>query len=543
MIVTAIIILLLTIQKQGITQTCEMYSSIPASDIHEIAIDSYGNKWMAADDDASGLIKYYGTTYTHYYPPTDLDLTCIAVDANNNIWVGSTETGISKFNGTTWTNYNPSNTGNGIPSTWIVDVAVSPVNGDIWVATATEGLSRFNGTTWTKHNTTTSGGAIPSNNISSVAIDNNGNVWAGTQDGLAEYNGSTWSYNSVIGYQGVNKIKVDRKKNNIWVGTGITETTNSSYLTGSLWKYNGTSWTSYQTGMNYKVVTAIAIDYWSNVYVCESYQNTSYPMWFNAFQKLDTSSNWSLLSIGCVGVCYVDNMIMDNCNNLWLSVPYNGTTGGYGFYGSNPMTNFYANFSSSSTQICQGSSVNFTDQSTGNPTSWQWSFGDGNTATTENTNHVYNNAGNNVTVLSISTSGGCHSSKTDTIKVMPNLTPTIGINSDATDNKTCSGTLVHFTTSITNGGTSPVYQWMINSTFAGTNSSSFSTSSLHNGDTVKCIMTSNIPCYTTNTASAFTVFTVNSLPIAEAGENQTVCTGSSVGLMPQVEHLINGIIV
>ena len=43
-------------------------------------------------------------------------------------------------------------------------------------------------------------------------------------------------------------------------------------------------------------------------------------------------------------------------------------------------------------------------------------------------------------------------------------------------------------------------------------------------------MTSNIPCYTTNTASAFTVFTVNSLPIAEAGENQTVCTGSSVVL-------------
>jgi PKD repeat protein/subtilisin family serine protease len=37
-----------------------------------------------------------------------------------------------------------------------------------------------------------------------------------------------------------------------------------------------------------------------------------------------------------------------------------------------------------------GESIDFTDQSTGNPTSWAWDFGDGSTSTLQNPSHVYN---------------------------------------------------------------------------------------------------------------------------------------------------------
>lgn len=37
--------------------------------------------------------------------------------------------------------------------------------------------------------------------------------------------------------------------------------------------------------------------------------------------------------------------------------------------------------------------VTFTDESTGDPTSWSWDFGDGNTSTTQNPVHTYNNDG------------------------------------------------------------------------------------------------------------------------------------------------------
>jgi PKD repeat protein len=37
--------------------------------------------------------------------------------------------------------------------------------------------------------------------------------------------------------------------------------------------------------------------------------------------------------------------------------------------------------------------VNFTDTSTGEPTSWQWKFGDGTTSTEQNPTHTYNATG------------------------------------------------------------------------------------------------------------------------------------------------------
>jgi hypothetical protein len=69
----------------------------------------------------------------------------------------------------------------------------------------------------------------------------------------------------------------------------------------------------------------------------------------------------------------------------------------------------------------------------------------------------------------------------------------------------CGGTSVTFTAIPVNGGSSPIYQWFIGSTPVGTNSPTFVTSSLANGNAVTVQMTSNVVC--PNTA----VVTSNSL--------------------------------
>ena len=58
-----------------------------------------------------------------------------------------------------------------------------------------------------------------------------------------------------------------------------------------------------------------------------------------------------------------------------------------------------AGFTGSPTSIVEGSSVQFTDTSTGLPTDWSWTFGDGGTSTAQNPVHLYATPGTYTVVL------------------------------------------------------------------------------------------------------------------------------------------------
>ena len=66
--------------------------------------------------------------------------------------------------------------------------------------------------------------------------------------------------------------------------------------------------------------------------------------------------------------------------------------------------------------------VQFTDQSTGNPTSWAWSFGDGSTSSAGSPAHTYTTPGTYLVRLTVANSGGTDSSQQTVTVTAPTTT-------------------------------------------------------------------------------------------------------------------------
>ncbi|MGD8627540.1 MAG: S8 family serine peptidase, partial [bacterium] len=84
-------------------------------------------------------------------------------------------------------------------------------------------------------------------------------------------------------------------------------------------------------------------------------------------------------------------------------------------YGGNPPV---ADFSGSPTSGCAPLTVNFTDLSTGEIDTWDWTFGDGGTSTAQNPSHQYSNPGTYTVSLTVTgTNGSDTETKTGYISV------------------------------------------------------------------------------------------------------------------------------
>src|SRR5260370_718340 len=69
----------------------------------------------------------------------------------------------------------------------------------------------------------------------------------------------------------------------------------------------------------------------------------------------------------------------------------------------------HADFTASPASGCAPLFVSFHDQSTGNPSSWEWDLGDGTVSNQQNPVHVYTAPGNYNVILRITNSTGCTS--------------------------------------------------------------------------------------------------------------------------------------
>jgi len=138
--------------------------------------------------------------------------------------------------------------------------------------------------------------------------------------------------------------------------------------------------------------------------------------------------------------------------------------------------------------------------------------------------------------------------------VNPLLVPSVLLTSDAAGS-ICPGQLVTFRAYPTNGGGLPAYQWQINGVNVGTNSNTFSSSTLNNGDNVSVIMTSNENCTTPLTATSNVINIIvsaatNPSVSITANPSGPVCADDNIvftaspvsgGTAPAYQWFVNGV--
>ncbi len=178
----------------------------------------------------------------------------------------------------------------------------------------------------------------------------------------------------------------------------------------------------------------------------------------------------------------------------------------------------------SPTASCIGSGVNFINSSTvssGVISGYNWDFGDGSGSTAQNPTHNYAASGNYSLTLQVMTSGGCVQTLNQNLTVHPSPVASFAVSN------VCLGNAVNFSnnSSIATGSITSYY-WDFNDTYTSTQSSPshiYSTAGIYS---VQLIVTSSFGCIDTVNKKV----RVYDLPVAYAGTDQTICTGTSAVL-------------
>jgi gingipain R len=187
----------------------------------------------------------------------------------------------------------------------------------------------------------------------------------------------------------------------------------------------------------------------------------------------------------------------------------------------------------SSSATCTGESITINASGTNGGSSpvYQWAVNGTNTTTGASFTSSSLNNGDVVNCVMTSNSA-CATTNTAnsnniTISVTPAVTPSIQIAATGSTS-ICEGNPVTFNGTANNGGTAPTYQWSVNGVNAGTGTS-FTSSTLNNGDVVTCILTSNAACATTPTANSnpLTV-NVSDGPTVTTTSNSPLCEGDNL---------------
>ncbi|MFC2111149.1 PKD domain-containing protein [Bacteroidota bacterium] len=234
----------------------------------------------------------------------------------------------------------------------------------------------------------------------------------------------------------------------------------------------------------------------SNISGCHpltvNFTNTSIPLstsYYWNFGNGDTSTqiNPSVVftnTSNSVDSIYTISMMSDVTTGCGDTVSYQVTV-----YGS-PTANF------SNTSACLGQQTVFQDSSQAMATSitnWYWNFDDGDTSTSQNTNHQYLNSGTFNVAHSVVNSNGCTDTITKSVSVYS--LPVVNYNHDTV---VCKNDTVNFTNSTSGAGT---YNW----TFGNNTSSGFqnpyaiySSTGLYN---IKLVASSGVGCIDSSSSS------------------------------------------
>ena len=220
------------------------------------------------------------------------------------------------------------------------------------------------------------------------------------------------------------------------------------------------------------------------------------------------------------------------------------------------------NITTSNTTICSSESVIATALATDiqglTNVSYQWTLNNQDIPGATNTSILMNTL-NDGDILNchLNYADFCNSddqiiSNTLTFTVNASTTPSISIISDFAN--ICVGEAITFTTNTNQVGANPTFQWMIDGTNVGTNTSIFITSNLTNAQTVTCLVTSSEICASTPAATSNSISINVTSPVTPElnvqADQTNICSGEMVtftangtnlGSSAQYEWFIDGI--
>jgi hypothetical protein len=214
---------------------------------------------------------------------------------------------------------------------------------------------------------------------------------------------------------------------------------------------------------------------------------------------------------------------------------------------------------SPSTTTCMGTTITFTATAAngGTTPTYQWKVNGTNVGSSISTYSSSSLVTGDVVTCVMTSSSTCATgspatSNALTVTISSSMTASVLISATPGVN-ICSGTNVIFSASAYNGGT-PSYQWQLNGSNVGSNSSSYSNNSLADNDVVTCIMTSSESCATNNpaTSNSLTMHLTSALPVSvniAANPSGIICGGTPVaynasatngGTAPIYQWQVNG---
>lgn len=216
------------------------FSGIPFNHINSIAVDNQERAWFTfttqdcwACDQYKGLEMRDQNGFTNFSTsnsgiPTD-SVTTVAIDPQNNIWIGTYSSGVIKYDGTSFQLFDSLTYG--LPSNIVTerDAFAFDSFGNVWVAFSPAhdtawnpiggGIAKYDGNSWTTIVPTIN---IPYNVIYSIAVDHNGVLWVACYGKILKYDGVNWdeytSTNSILTDNYFSCMTVD-KNNDVWIGT------------------------------------------------------------------------------------------------------------------------------------------------------------------------------------------------------------------------------------------------------------------------------------------------------------------------------------
>ncbi len=191
---------------------------------------------------------------------------------------------------------------------------------------------------------------------------------------------------------------------------------------------------------------------------------------------------------------------------------------------------------------CSGSTVMYTPIpiNGGTTPTYVWKVNGSTVSSGSTFSYIPNNG--DVVSVTMTSSYGCltapTASSSNTQTVNPTVVPTINISTGTFGDTVCTGTSTPFTAAITNGGTTPSYDWYVNGFYVGSGNPIFYTPI--DGDMVSCTFTSSAACATPAAVTSNTVTMTVDPAFSEMPKIDIMASpGSSVCNLTPVKFIAN----